>query len=195
MKSQTKSVNFLMQAAALTRLERTGWQILGGHRESVAAHSYMVAVIAHTIACILHADRGRVALIALFHDLPEVRTGDVYKLADLYVQADDRKAAKDTFQSAPDADSLMAVFDEYEEEKTLESKIVHDADTLALCVELKQMMEEGNTMAENWFSGNKKALRLETSREIFDTLAKTNSQEWWEKERQEIHKGFGSKKV
>jgi putative hydrolases of HD superfamily len=150
-------------------------------------------VIAFTIAGLLNADRGTVALIALFHDLPEVRSGDVYKLADLYVNVNDMQAAKDTFQSAPDPESLMELFEEYEKEETLESKIVHDADTLALCLELKQMMEQGNALAENWFTGNRKALRLETSREIFDTLAKTDSQEWWEKERKEIHKGFGSK--
>ena len=49
MKSST--IDFLFEAAALKRLKRTGWQILGGgNTESVAEHSFMVAVIAYVMA-------------------------------------------------------------------------------------------------------------------------------------------------
>src|SRR3989344_3462984 len=162
------SADFLYEAAVLKRLKRTGWQILGENEESVAEHSYMVAVISYVVAKQLHADVGRVLSLSLFHDFSEVRVGDVYKLADCYVNVDEMQAAKDAFAGSPNPEELTGFFLEYENEKTKESKIVHDADTLALCIELKQLVEKGNKHAKQWLKANKKALRLSESRKLYD---------------------------
>src|SRR3990172_10660792 len=147
MKSKTHA-DFLFEAATLKRLKRTGWQILGENEESIAEHSYMVAVISYLLAKELHADVGRVLSLSLFHDFSEVRVGDVYKLADCYVRVDELAAAKDAFAGSADPEELTGFFLEYEKEMTKESKIVHDADTLALCIELKQLVEKGNKHAK-----------------------------------------------
>lgn len=185
------TVNFIFEAAALKRLERTGWQILGGgNRESVAEHTFMVSVISFTLAKELTADVKKVLLMSLFHDFAEARTGDVYKLSDLYVRVDEKKAEKDAFSGFLFGTELIEATKEYEAEKTLEAKIVHDADTLALMFELKQMVENGNINAKEWFSGNFDALKLEESKKTAHQLKKTNSQDWWKRERQIIHKGY-----
>ena len=120
---KTKSnniINFLFEAATLKRLKRTGWQILGGNEESVAEHSFMAAVISYVLANQLKADTEKVLLMALFHDLSETRTGDVYKLADLYVKTDEHKANKDALHGLPNSNELIMMIKEYEKEKTLE---------------------------------------------------------------------------
>lgn len=190
MKKKTRA-DFLFEASTLKRLKRTGWQILGENQESVAEHSYMVTVISFVLAKQLHADVGRVVLIALFHDFSEVRVGDVYKLADCYVKVDELQAAKDAHDGSPDPAELMRYFQEYEDEGTLESKIVHDADTLGLCIELKQLVERGNKHAQQWLDANKKALRLTESKKLYDEIISTDSQDWWDKERIKINEGFG----
>ncbi|HLD41707.1 hypothetical protein A2960_05025 [Candidatus Gottesmanbacteria bacterium RIFCSPLOWO2_01_FULL_39_12b] len=191
MKSLT---NFLFEASALKRLKRTGWQILGDNDESIAEHSYMVGVISYIIGKQKNADIEKVLLMALFHDFTESRIGDIYKLADFYVKADVLKAARDAYEGLPDGDGLVKITREYEDEDTLEAKIVHDADTLALCIELKQLIEKGNTNAKEWFEANLDALVLAESKSLGKELAKTNSQDWWKKERKEIHQRFKSKK-
>lgn len=188
---KTKSnnyINFLFEAATLKRLRRTGWQILGGNEESVAEHSYMVAVISFLLAIRLKADIKKVLVTALFHDFSEARTGDVYKLADLYVKADENKAMKDALDGLPDSKELINAVNEYEKKETQESKIVHDSDTLALCIELKQLMENGNIHAGEWFEANIESLRLEVSRKLAQELKKSDSQDWWKKEREILHK-------
>lgn len=189
MKNQ-KLANFLFEAATLKRLQRTGWQILGGNNESIAEHSYMVAVISFTLAESLKIDVERTLLMALFHDFIETRTGDIYKLSDLYVTADEKRAAEDAFSGLTFQNNLIKIIKEYEEEKTLEAKIVHDADTLALCVELKQLIENGNLHAREWYNANLEKLKLTQSKKLAKEIDTTNSQDWWKKEREKIHKSF-----
>jgi putative hydrolase of HD superfamily len=185
-----KISDFLFEAATLKRLQRTGWQILGGNKESIAEHSYMVAVISFTLAESLKIDVERTLLMALFHDFIETRTGDIYKLSDLYVRVDEKRAAEDAFFGLTFQNNLIKIIEEYEEEKTLEAKIVHDADTLALCVELKQLIENGNLHAREWYNANLEKVKLPQSKKLAKEIDKTNSQDWWKKERDKIHKSF-----
>jgi len=182
--------NFLFEAATLKRLQRTGWQILGGNEESIAEHSYMVAVISFILAESLKIDVEKTLLMALFHDFIETRTGDIYKLSDLYVKVDEKKAAEDAFSGLTFQDNLINIIKEYEEEKTLEAKIVHDADTLALCVELKQLIENGNSHAREWYNANLEKVKLAKSKKLAKEIDTTNSQDWWKKERDILHRSF-----
>ncbi|MBI5451888.1 HD domain-containing protein, partial [Candidatus Gottesmanbacteria bacterium] len=179
-------VNFIFEASALKRLQRTGWQILGENKESIAEHSFMVGIISFVLAKQLKADLEKVLLMSLLHDFTESRIGDIYKLADFYVKADVMSAANDAFSDLLIEDEAIRMTKEYEAEKTLEAKIVHDADTLALMIELKQLMEKGNINAEEWFLGNVDALRLDVSKKLARELKNSNSQDWWKREREKI---------
>ena len=186
-----KSVKFLFEAATLKRLQRTGWQILGGgNQESIAEHSYMVCVISIVLAQNLKVNLEKILTMALFHDLSETRIGDIYKLADLYVKTDEKKARRDVFSNLNDDKKTLSILDEYDKKLSLESKLVHDADTLALILELKQMIENGNLNARDWLSANIDCLKLEKSKELAREMETANSQDWWKKERKEIHKSF-----
>ncbi len=182
--------NFLFEAATLKRLQRTGWQILGENKESIAEHSYMVSVISYVLVREVNGNVEKALLMSLFHDFAETRTGDVYKLADLYVEVDAMKASKDAFSNLTDSGNLIRLFEEYEDEKTLESKIVHDADTLSLIIELKQMMERGNGNAKEWLDANLERLKLDQSKKLGKMIKSGNSQDWWKKERNKLHKGY-----
>ncbi len=185
------NINFLFEAATLKRLQRTGWQILGGaNKESIAEHSFMVCVISFVLAQDMKVNLEKILLTALFHDLPETRIGDVYKLADLYVNADEKKARRDVLSNLGDDKKALSILDEYDKKLSLESKLVHDADTLALILELKQMIENGNLNACDWLSANINCLKLEKSKELAREIETANSQDWWKKERKKIHKSF-----
>lgn len=188
---KNNSVNFLFEAATLKRLQRTGWQILGGaNKESIAEHSFMVCVISFVLAQTLKVNLEKILTMALFHDLSETRIGDIYKLADLYVKTDEKKAREDVFSNLDGAKKLRNILDEYDKKLSTEAKLVHDADTLALILELKQMIENGNLNARDWLSANINCLKLEKSQELAREIENTNSQDWWKKERKEIHKSF-----
>lgn len=180
-------INFLFEASTLKKLKRTGWQILGGeNEENIAEHSFMVAVICYILAEKLKANIEKVLITALFHDFSETRTGDVYKLANLYVKADEKKAIVDSLSALP---NLMKIMINYHSDN-LENNIVHDADVLALCIELKKLIENGVMNAGEWFNANKKRLRLEYSKKLLTEIWKGNSQDWWKNEREVIHKSY-----
>jgi putative hydrolase of HD superfamily len=183
-------VNFLFETAVLKRLERTGWQTLGGHQETVAEHTYMVCVISYVLAKQLEINIEKVIITALFHDSAESRVGEIQKIADLYVTVDEAHAVEDIFSKNEETKEIISLIGELEKRETLESQIVHDADVLALCIELKGLIEQGNTNAVEWLTKNKDRLRLKEAKLIYKDIESGNTQDWWKKEREQIHNGF-----
>ena len=181
-------IDFLFQAAALKRLKRTGWQILGDNQESIAEHTFMVCIISYVLAIPSKANLEKTLLISLFHDFEEARTGDVYKLADLYTRVDKKKAVADAFSNLPKSDTISKLLGQYEQRSSLEAKIVKDADTLALCFELKLLIEKGNVNAKEWLIANLESLKLDKAKKVGRQLLNSNSQSWWQKERKILHK-------
>jgi putative hydrolase of HD superfamily len=67
----------LKEAISLKDLARAGWRRVGVPApESVAAHSWGVAFAA-LLRCPPHLNREKVLIMALLHDLAEVRVGDI----------------------------------------------------------------------------------------------------------------------
>jgi len=186
--SRRTIIDIIFEAAAVKRIERTGWQILGGNRETLADHTFMTCVISYFLARQMKLDIGSVLPMALFHDFHEARTGDVDKIAAYYITRDQAKANKDIFGGI-DPDTLSLV-ETYEKRETIEAKLVYEANILALLVELKVLMEQGNSNANEWFIGNMKRLKLKETRVLADQLIKTNSQDWWKNVRDDLHKKF-----
>src|ERR671916_2692003 len=94
-------ITVLLELQRLKRLDRTGWVLRGRPpgAESVAAHSYGVALAAMLLADEVRArgvevDVGRVLRIALLHDLAEARTGDMPRTMARYYSAEARHAAE-----------------------------------------------------------------------------------------------------
>lgn len=185
--------DFIFEAAALKRLKRTGWQILGENKESIAEHSFMVTVISFILARQEKVNLEKVLLMSLFHDFEEARTGDVYKLADFYTKTDKNKAIKDAFSRLKNPSDIIDLLKEYSQKQSLASKIVRDADTLSLCFELKILMEKGNKNAGEWFFANLKTLRTKTGKAISRQLKTSSSQNWWKKERRALHRLMSKK--
>lgn len=187
MNKNKSAINFLFEITTLKRLQRTGWQILGEGKESIAEHSYMVAMISYLLAQQTNADIQKTLVMALFHDTEEARTGDAYRLAKLYITIDKKQAQKDLLQNISHPEKIHRLLEEYEKRESLESKIVKDADNLSLCFELKPMVEKGNTQAKEWLDANVAALQLSESQELGKALLEVDSQSWWKKEREKLH--------
>src|SRR2546423_2254696 len=94
-------LSVLLELQRLKRLDRTGWVLRGlpAGAESVAAHSYGVALSAMLLAdeCAargVEVNTERVLRIALLHDLAETRTGDMPRTVAKYYGAEVRKRAE-----------------------------------------------------------------------------------------------------
>lgn len=194
--NQKSLTNMVFEAANVKRMLRTGWQRLGDNEEGVGEHSFMTAVIAYLLAREInggkiparHVSMEKIMVMSIFHDFHEGRTGEMDKVAKLYMTRHEDKANRDIFEGVDD--EILQLLNEYEARKTLEALVVYEANVIAFGVECKILMEKGNTHAKEWMDANSLRVRLPESVELMTSLAKTDSQDWWKSIRQTIHEEF-----
>lgn len=174
--------NFLFEVGMLKRTPRSGWQFLAGSTgESVADHSFRVAMIAFALARVSRdeVDADHVLRLALVHDLPEARTSDLNYMNQKYVQVDEERAAADLVRGLPFAAELDALLEEYRAEETPESILAHDADQLELLLQLVENRDAGVPSTEDWVPFVLKRLRTGAGRDLAESILDGDSSDWW----------------
>ncbi len=172
--------NFFFEVGMLKRTPRTGFQFLGSGAESVAEHSFRTAVIAYTLAQLDgEADGGKVLKMALFHDIPEARTGDLNYVNKKYVKADEKKAVADLASTLPFGGEYRELLEELGGKESREALIVHDADQLEMILALKEYKDLGNRYADEWYPFAVRRLRTDAARNLAETIWSTDSSRWW----------------
>ncbi len=111
--------------------------VLAGQLGSVADHSLLVTQIATMIAFKEKADAGKCALMATFHDIEEILTGDPTPYSKLYSKQDKNTAVKDMLKNTSMEEEMTFLLDEYEERTSLEARIVKCADIISNVIELR----------------------------------------------------------
>jgi len=178
--SYRKIINFFFELGMLKKTPRSGFQFLGSGSESVADHSFRVAMIGFALARIdPKVDPLKVVCMCLVHDLPEARTGDQNYVNKRYVTVDEAGAIADLADSLPFGDELKGLLKEYRDSETAESRLVHDADQLDLIVELKEQEDLGNSYAAKWIHFAKQRLITPIAKEIAEEILATDSTDWW----------------
>jgi len=172
-------VDFFNEAGMLRFTPRTGYQFLGSGKENVAEHSFRTAVIGWALARMAGADAPRTALICLFHDLPEARTGDFNYVNRIYNSTLPRKAMEDAAFGTGLADDLLSFWDELESNAGLEARLAHDADALDLILNLKRELDLGNKAAAEWLNCALQRLQTPVGRELAELIAETDHNAWW----------------
>lgn len=186
---QLKNItNLTYEAAAVKRMKRTGWMLLGDNEEGVGEHTFMTCVIAYFLAKKLKANMETVLVMSVFHDFHEARTGDLDKIAKFYMIRDQDKANRDIFKGIDD--ELLALLDVYEKKQTPEARIVYEANVIAFAVELKLLIEKGNVHAKEWLDANTSRLRIPEAVALAKSLSKASSQDWWKGIRKTLHEEF-----
>jgi putative hydrolase of HD superfamily len=175
-----KIINFFFELGMLKKTPRSGFQFLGSGRESVADHSFRVAMIGFALSRMdSNVDPFKVVSMCLLHDLPEARTGDQNYVNKRYVAVDEPGAIADLADSLPFGDEIIDLLKEYRESETLESRLVHDADQLDLILELKEQNDLGNSYAVKWISFARQRLITSIAKEIAEEILTTDSTDWW----------------
>jgi hypothetical protein len=81
-----------------------------------------------------------------------------------------------------DPDLNDEILREYEERKSIESKIVKDADNLDIDIELKELEERGSLLPKKWVGFRRRVrnekLYTKTAKKIWDLIAKSDPASW-----------------
>ena len=192
-------VSFGYEAGQLKKLPRAGWLLAGiASPESVADHSFRVAVLAYVIAVQEGANPERAATLGLFHDFPESRIGDVPNVGRPYVTtADPNKVIADQTAALP-ADLAAHITDliaEHESAKspnaTLESRCSRDADKLECLMQAREYQAQGNQLVQPWIDSMIPAISTRTGMALAKTAQDLSPSIWWD----EFAAAFGTRKA
>jgi putative hydrolases of HD superfamily len=175
------TATFLFEMGHLKNLPRAGWLFLGIPRpESVAEHSFRVAVIGLILAAMDGADVGRTTALCLMHDAHETRISDVPSVGRAYVTTASPEAVT-AHQTAGMPDEVAKVVQEltaeYEATETLESRLAHDADKIETLLQAIEYQAQGYA-AEPWRETSLAALRTDAGRQLAQAIGSTDSR-WW----------------
>lgn len=178
----TAVAHFLFEAGTLKQSRRTGWWMTGVRDpESVAEHSWRTSLIASVIAKLEGADPARAALLAVWHDSQESRTGDVNHLGKKYADAvDPRDVTADQVAGMPEAlaEAIRAVIAEYEDKDTPEAVCARDADKLECLLQGIEYRGQGYANAQRWIDNSRTRLVTKSGIALADALLASEPLDW-----------------
>jgi len=175
--------DFLEEARKLKRLKRTGWVLKGvAAPESVADHSFMLAVLAYLYSKNLHLDTDKCVKLALVHDIGEAFSGDIPDRARdgghsvlLAKKMEMEAAGMERMLSLlpePLAGEVSGLWKEFTERKTGEAQLVRDLDKLEMCMqalEYAKAEKNKNKFAE-FFDDGSLNIKTPAIRQIFEKV-------------------------
>ncbi len=187
-KNPEKIVNFLYEVGTMRKLMRMHRQVLltDDMSDSIASHSYRVAIISWFLAKEEGADPYKTVMMSLFHDTAEVRSGDHNWVHKKYIKIYENEIEEEQLGSLPYPD-LRDFISEYEKRESREAILAKEADTLDQILLLREYEWAGNKEAEQWLYGREKKkariqldkLKTETGRRFGNSMYDVNPSDWW----------------
>jgi putative hydrolase of HD superfamily len=143
-------IDFIVDAGRLKRLPRTGWVDSGvADPESVADHSFRVALIVMILSDAQKLDTLKAVRMALLHDLAEGEMGDLTPTQKGTDEAGFRRREDEamgrllTKLSADIGAVYSSAWLEFSEGKTTEARLVRDCDKLEMVIQASEYQRAG----------------------------------------------------
>jgi 5'-deoxynucleotidase YfbR-like HD superfamily hydrolase len=176
------AADYLYEIGMLKNLPRAGWKRIGMPLpESVAEHSFRVGMIGMLLAVLDGADVGHTAALALMHDTPETRTGDITAVERAHVTPEDAGAVARQQTAALPAEAaktFQSLVAEYEAKTTLEARLARDADKLESLIQALEYREQGYK-TEAWVKTSLDALRTDPGKRLAQAIMSADPHHWW----------------
>jgi putative hydrolases of HD superfamily len=179
--SGNRDAELLYEIGTMRHVVRTWHQFGGISFANVAEHTLRVAWTAQLIARNESADMGKVVRLALIHDLPETRTGDVNYVQRMYVDRHEDRALKEIAHDTSLESEMLELWQELEERQTLEARIVKDADMLDVDFELMERASDGTRIRDVLVDTRDRLydrLYTESARRLYKLLCSTDPHAW-----------------
>jgi len=155
--------------------------------ESVAEHSFGVALVALALADLVNSERERdadqslldmekVLTMALLHDLAEVRLTDLPVTAARLFPEEAKSRAEataigDLLTPLPSADRLQFLWQEFEDRASPEGRIARDADKLEMMVQCLRYEQAGSRgLDEYWEAMDRHTWHFPATGELYSRL-------------------------
>ena len=171
--------DFFNIVSELKKIPRKGWKEKLGleNPESVADHSYLTAIMAMVISDWKGLDTLKILKMSLLHDLAESITGDLTpeEISKKSKQELENQTMNDIFSNLPPnvANEYSKIWNEYQEGKSHESNLVHEADRLEMALQARKYRLEGlpDDKLETFFSSAKKDIKDNDMLKILEEIS------------------------
>lgn len=173
-------INLILKCNELKTIPRMGWRVRGVRDgESVAEHSFAVAVISMLLASRMgiDVDVEKLLKIALIHDLPEHMLGDIHAPATRLLGQNVKEAAElrileELFGSLDEADEYIGLWKEFAERSSVEGRIVRAIDKLEMFTQAYLYEREGNRMLDDFwgYEDNVRDFEFDEIRGLYEEL-------------------------
>lgn len=179
-----RDLNFLYEVGCLRHIQRTWRQFLNPDFQNLTEHTLRVIWISMILAQYVDepVDTGKMVQMALVHDLSESRSVDSHYISRQYVTRHEEQALEDTLDGVSISDDMLALWHEYEKRDCIEAKIIKDADTLDVDLELKEQEFRGFRLGDDTFEGRhyvaQEKLYTDIAREFFYMIQESNPNDW-----------------
>lgn len=188
MNEEKKITNFLFEVGTMRKLARMHRQVLltDDLSDSIASHSYRVAIIGWFLAKMEKVDPYKVVMMCLLHDLDESRSGDHNWVHKRYVKVFEEEINKEQLGDLP-FNELLDIQQEYNVRESKESLVAKDADLLDQVLLLREYEWVGNREAKIWLFGKGgdgenrqiKSLSTKGAKKLAKTVLKISPSDWW----------------
>ena len=144
-------LNFFKIAANLKNISRQGWKdkLSLADPESVADHSYSMAIMSMVISDLENHDSEKILKMVMLHDLAESKIGDITpdQIPKEKKMELENKAFFEIIAHLPDRikSQYLEIWDEFQENSSPESKIVHQIDKLEMALQARLYQKTGHS--------------------------------------------------
>ena len=178
-----RDIDFLFEIGSLRNIPRAWQQVLTGKVQNISEHIFRTTMVAWIIAVAEKADVPKVLKMCLVHDVAESREGDIAFMHREYVTRHEELAEAHVFQNTILEKEVAALLKEYAERKSLEAKIVKDADNMDVDLELKELARIGDSAAIGMQKDHRSTIRAKklytkTAKRMWDEIQKTDPNAW-----------------
>lgn len=171
-------LDFFNVVANLKNIPRQGWidKLLIDSPESVSDHSYSMTVMCLVYSEILKLDTLKVLKMSLIHDLAESKTGDLTpeQISKEEKQNIENQTMNEIIKNLPSQleKEFIILWKEFQEEISLESKLVHQIDKLEMVLQAKIYEKEGFTPIQPFLDSAETHLKNNELKELFLKIIK-----------------------
>jgi len=176
-------VKYLFELGHLKKIKHEGWRLLGiANPESIADHSLRAAQIGFVLAKLEKFENPYlVTTMLVFHDVGEIRIGDIHLIAKKYLKINEIDAVRDQLVDLKIfKNDILKMWSEVEKQNTIAGIIAKDADLLEQALTAKEFYDNGLLDANKWLKNISKSLKTKSAKGILKCIEKKSSSNWWQ---------------